>query len=490
MRCDVGLRHAAEEGDVCRAPASIGRWLTLAVGVLFPAGLFALAVVVGRTPPFSRFVTDPGFFRRCLVVHVDLALLVWAFAFTATLFARLPSRAPSSFVARVVGPALAALGVASLILGAGVSGAEPVLSNYVPAIDTPLFLVGLGLFALGLGATFLDPARMLPANEAQGAGPLTLPPSARPGARAAGLGVLLALATFALSIVTTPRGLLPLARYELMFWGGGHVLQVALEAAMLTVWITLLASAMGRDPLDRRVTSGLFGLLVLPLLASPWLVSGGTTTPLYREGFTALMRWGIFPVTLTLLGLCVRSLWRASRDDRALLRDPRVAAFAVSAALTVTGFALGAMIRGSTTLVPAHYHAAAGAVTVAFMAEVFATLEGLGLEVPTARLRAVARWQPAVYGLAQLVLAGGFALAGMPRKTYGAEQHVRTASEYVGLGLMGLGGLLAVIAGVAFLVVVAATWWRRASSAHGVAHTNGRPHGGLLTVPAEEDRDG
>ena len=35
------------------------RWLGLALLVLVLAGLFALAVVVGRMPPFDRYVTDP-----------------------------------------------------------------------------------------------------------------------------------------------------------------------------------------------------------------------------------------------------------------------------------------------------------------------------------------------------------------------------------------------------------------------------------------------
>ena len=60
-------------------------------------------------------------------------------------------------------------------------------------------------------------------------------------------------------------------------------------------------------------------------------------------------------------------------------------------------------------------------------------------------------------------LALGFSVAGahgMARKVYAQEQHIRTAGEYVGLGLMGLGGLVATAGGVLFLVLVGIAWWR------------------------------
>ena len=63
------------------------RWCTLAVGSLVVAGLLSLAVVVGRLPVLSRIIDDPLFFKRCLVVHVDLALVVWFYAFLAGLLA-------------------------------------------------------------------------------------------------------------------------------------------------------------------------------------------------------------------------------------------------------------------------------------------------------------------------------------------------------------------------------------------------------------------
>jgi cytochrome c oxidase subunit 1 len=46
----------------------------------------------------------------------------------------------------------------------------------------------------------------------------------------------------------------------------------------------------------------------------------------------------------------------------------------------------------------------------------------------------------------------------MSRKAYGAEQAGRGLGESIGLGVMGVGGLIAVVGGLLFLGIVAAIW--------------------------------
>ena len=43
--------------------------------------MLSLSVVIGRLPLISALIGDPMFFKRCLVVHVNLALVVWFYAF-------------------------------------------------------------------------------------------------------------------------------------------------------------------------------------------------------------------------------------------------------------------------------------------------------------------------------------------------------------------------------------------------------------------------
>ncbi len=451
------VRPFVRKGGTELDAAAARTWIALAVGVLVVAGLFALILVVGRMPPLDRLFTDPTFFRRGLVVHVDLALVAWFYCFLTGLWFLLPTRGD--------GPRLchrshwiAIAGLALMIAGAAAPTAVPVLSNYVPVLDHPVFMIGLGVFFAGVVFAMAD-RRLSPSNEAP-PGRVPLPDAARPGLRAAAVVFGVAMLTFAITFANTPAHLNAETYYELGFWGGGHVLQIASELGMLVVWLMLVEAAVGRPVLSRRTSTVLFGLLALPALAGPALALLGPTDPLHRVGFTFLMRWGIFPVVTVFFVLCVRAIAQARRDGRLPARgfsDPRLLGFIVSAALTALGFALGAMIRGSNTMVPAHYHASIGAVTAAYMAGTWLVFEPLGLRLRGARRRAAAAWQPALFGVGQIVFAAGFGWAGAhgaARKAYGAEQTARDAMETLGLGVMGVGGLVAAAGGVLFLALV------------------------------------
>jgi hypothetical protein len=458
------LRYAAPETRSAQA------WLGLALGVLVVAGVFAAMVVIGRMPPFDRFVTDPLFFKRCLVVHVNLALVAWFYSFIAVLLGLLPGRGESGRLARRA-PQLAVAGVAGMLVAAALPGARPVLSNYIPMIDHPLFSLGQLVFAAAVLLGVSD-RRLWTAAPAEPA-VLALPAAARIGLRATAAALWLAALTFAISFAHLPPGVAPEVRFELLVWGGGHVLQLACTLAMLSAWVLLLEPSLGRSPVSGRAAGWLCAALVLPWLSAPLLALAGTWSASYREGFTHFMQWSIFPGVLVFLGLCLRALRgaRAAGARAPRLADPGVVAFAVSAALTVLGFALGAAIRGSNTMVPAHYHASIGGVTVAFMAVAYRLLPAFGFPIATRGLRRATAWQPVVYGVGQMVFAAGFGLAGahgMSRKAYGAEQAARGAAETIGLVVMGVGGFAAIAGGLLFLGLVFVIW-RRAPGARAAA---------------------
>jgi cytochrome c oxidase subunit I len=437
-----------------RDKARAREWLFVAFASLFVAGLLACLLVVARTPALSWLARDPGFFKRCLVVHVDLALVVWFYAFVAALFATIPSRVRANILG-AHGAYAAGLGAVVLVLSAFAKGAVPVLANYVPVVDHPLYVAGLVAIGIGLAVTFLD-AKILPGTEVPGS-VIVMPPAAIVMIRAAALAVLVALVTFAASAIEVTPGLAPEARWEILMWGGGHVLQVASVAAMLAVWTLLVARATGAPPVSREASTVLSALLVMPILGAPVLALEGD-----HGAFTRLMQFGIAPAMVVYLILCVRAL--VVRRAHVTRGDPALLGFAASAILCVLGVALGASIRGSNTVVPAHYHASIGAVTVAFMAITPTLLVAVGMRPLEGRMARVARVQPALLGFGQAVFALGFALAGqhgMRRKTYGGEQEVRTLAEWAGLTVMGLGGAVAVAGGVLFLVIVGAMWRRR-----------------------------
>jgi heme/copper-type cytochrome/quinol oxidase subunit 1 len=156
----------------------------------------------------------------------------------------------------------------------------------------------------------------------------------------------------------------------------------------------------------------------------------------------------IVPVALAV----VLGLWRArAQDDRT---QPLRAALITSMALFAAGGLIGAMINGSNVKIPAHYHGCIVGVTLAFMGLVYHLLPRLGYGAVRGRL---ATSQPWLYGIGQLlhiiglVWSGGY---GVQRKVAGAEQVLRSQSEVVGMGLMGLGGLIAIVGGLLFVLVV------------------------------------
>lgn len=457
--------------DISCAKAAFG----LAVGSLLLAGCFSLFLIIGRAPVISHLIGDPHFFKRCLVFHVDLALIVWFFSFAAGLFALVPGDRWSHWYFKG-GISAAVTGVALMCLGILVPNSEPILANYVPVINNPLYLGGVALLFSGLFFCFCNPRLGLPAAyiiKAPGAGIHSatritstgatgslLSPDTITGLKATAVAFVLAVTTMFISWIVTPRVLDAKSYYELVFWGGGHVLQVANVAAMLSVWLVLLWRETGTPILTQRQAGMLFGLLLAPHFVAPLLTLGGTTGPVYRVGFTRLMQFGIFPAVTILLGICIHKLWksRSCRSSSAsIFKSARFIGFAASASLTLTGFGLGSAIRNSNTMIPAHYHASIGAVTLAFMAISYELLEPLGIPGRESKLRKRAPLQLICFGAGQIIFAIGFALGGahgLSRKAYGAEQHIRSLAEHAGLWVMAVGGLVAVLGGVLYLAFI------------------------------------
>lgn len=454
----------------------VRHWLALALGSLLLAGLLSLSVVLGRLPGLSRIIDDPLFFKRCLVVHVDLALVVWFYAFASALAAlRVPARTgPTEKLAF----AASVLGVLGLVAGGLVRGATPVLANYVPVIDHPFFLGGLALFFSGVLLFTLRTVGRSATRILDG-----LPDAAAVGVQACGVVLVLAGVTWLSARVALPAGLERHTFFEFSHWGAGHVLQVANVCAMLAVWLWFLDLATGRPALSARAARRLFAVLIAPHFVMPLLTWRGTLHRDYIEGATLLMRWGIFPVVLFMLFVGVRHLRRhraatTTAPTAALARLAR-AGFAASAGLTLLGFVLGAMIRSSTTLVPAHYHASLGGITASFMGATYLLVRIFARATATdsaaTALADEQRWRSArgqlvCFGVGQAVFALGFAIGGvygLGRKTYAGEQHIRSLGEQIGLGVMGLGGLFAAAGGVWFLaLVLRPVFARHAAPAH------------------------
>jgi cytochrome c oxidase subunit I len=430
------------------------RWLGLGLAALIAAGVLSILLVLSRTPGVSRLLPVADFFQVALVAHVDLSVLVWFCAFGGVLWT-LNSAARGLRVA-AAGFVLAALGSAAIALAPFLGAGRPVMANYIPVLDEPIFLGGLVVLAAGVAlvvvrgmATSLRVRLRLDGADAL-----------RFGLNASLVATAVALLAFVASFVAVPASLAPKAYYELAFWGGGHVLQFTWTLLMLVAWLWLADATGARVPLSPRVVTLLFGIGLVSVFATPIIyLAYGVGSIEHHRLLTWLMRFGgglaIPPVAAAVLFALARQ--RAVADDAKPLRASLIASLVLFGAGGVIGF----LISGSNVKIPAHYHGCIVGVTIALMGLAYLLLPALGFARPSVRL---ATWQPYIYGSGQLlhitglVWSGGY---GVQRKVAGSEQVLRTTQEIAGMGLMGLGGLIAVIGGLLFVVVMVRAMRRR-----------------------------
>ena len=425
---------------VAGTPVSLARaWLWLGVMALIGSGLLAVLLVLSRTPGIQDVFPLKDLFRAALVVHVDLSVAVWFMAFAVVIWCALGG--PGLAWLGWSGFGLAALGTGLMTISPFFPGARPVLNNYIPVLEQPLFFASLWIFAGGLTLAVLRallttwPRRLL-------GEPLRL--GALVGAGAA----CLALAAFFWSWAMVPRvdGEI---YYEVLFWGGGHTLQFQHALLMVVAWLWI-AAYLGRPPVaSPRALSIMFLVAALPLLAVPgiYLLVPAGSLP-HMELFAKLMIWG-HPYMAPLILLGAWSLWAV----RGAPTDPAKSAFVSSFTLFALGGVLGYLIHGVNVVIPAHYHGSTVGVTLAFMGLAYVLLPVLGFGRAAGRM---AVWQPYVYGAGQLIHVLGLAWSGgygVQRKVAGADQFLTTLPQKIGMGMMGLGGLIAVIGGLMFVLV-------------------------------------
>ena len=444
--------YTLPEVDAAQQPLARA-WLQLALAALVGSGVFSVLLVLARTPGINRYLPGSDFFRTALVVHVDLSVLVW-FVAVAGLLWSLNQRRDAGALRRGAAWAalvLAAVGAAGMALAAFVDPGTPVMANYVPMLDSRVFQAALVVFGLGalllVGLALARPMPVGPAVDGTGALRFGLHTSVVAGA--------VALLAFGWSLALVPRELPAQAYYEILYWGGGHALQFTWTLLMLVGWLALAQACGARVPLSPRVVLLMFVIALASVFVTPltYLVHDVGSVE-HREMHTWGMRFGggvaIAPLVLA-VGLAIAKR-RALTDTQRPLR----AALLASMLLFVAGGLIGLTISGSNVKIPAHYHGCIVGVTLALMGLVSHLLPRLGWRAPSGRL-AVA--QPWVYGVGQLlhiiglVWSGGY---GVQRKVAGGEQVLRSTGEVAGMGLMGLGGLLAIIGGLLFVVVV----WR------------------------------
>ena len=432
-------------------------WLWLGIIALLGSGLFSLLLVLSRTPYIQDVIPHTDFFRSALVLHVDLSVLVWFLAFGGVLWTL---NTTARFMA--VGWAalvLATTGAALMLLTPFAGPGNPLMSNYIPVLQTPLFTVALLLFGLGITLLVLRSmsASTLVGMRMEAAGAL------RFGLNTAAVSALMGVFAFAWSYLAIPDTLTGKPYFELLFWGGGHMLQFTYTLLMLVAWLWLSSSSGVHLPLNPRVVLILFVFGLLAVFMAPLIYySNSVLSAGHIKLFTWLMAYGgsLAPVPLG-LAVCYGLLFSASPSTA---QRPLRSALWSSMILFGIGGVIGFMIQGSNVTIPAHYHGSIVGVTLAFMGLTYDLLPRLGYAIPNLRL---ATLQPYILGAGQLLHVIGLAWSGgygVQRKVAGTEQGLDGMEKIAAMGLMGFGGLVAIIVGFIFLVIVLTAMNRQAAA--------------------------
>ena len=427
-------------------------WLSLALGSLVVGGLLTIVIVLSRTPYVQDIFPWVDLFHTALVVHVDLTVLVWFLGMAGVIW----SINSNSGCHRCGWVALLLCVAGSIIISLSpfLGSSSPLMINYIPILNDPLFFSGLIVFGFGFlalvlrGLFFSRPIGM----RVTGLGAM------RFGLLSALIAAVISIGALLASWLGIPASIHGEYYYELLFWGGGHTLQFVHIQLMLVCWLWLATESGIASRLTPRTVLLLFAFGLVPVLMTPAAyVMYDVASAEHQIAMTWLMKFGgglaALPISLVILFNLVNSLRGPASPS------PQRSALFSSMILFGVGGIIGFMIEGSNVTVPAHYHGSIVAVTLAYMGVTYHILPLLGFRRPTGRLVIL---QPWIYAIGQLMHVIGLAWSGgygVQRKTAGGDQFLDGIEKIAGMGLMGLGGLVAVVGGVLFLVITFTAMW-------------------------------
>ena len=411
-------------------------WSLLALSALGAAGILALLLALSRTPVIGPLLPwSADFFYRALVTHVMLSFQVWFLTMLAVNF--LLAQKLGSWGLILLG--LAAAAIIALIVPALLDQGQPLLNNYVPILVHPLFIGALILLAALVAVLAITVIPHLVSSD-----------PAQFGTACTALCYLSACLCFGLAWNDLPPDSALEIATERTVWGGGHVLQLVNSMMLMIAWLRLSHHQWSESFISPALSRAAFIALSVFALSAPLIYGLTDVTDLaHRQIFTRLLWLGI-PLPLTLFaGALGWQLWRRpfNRHDPVYL----------SLLLSLTVFALGGIagffLGVGDTRTPSHYHAVIGGVNLGLMG-LFPALILPALALKPPKSSSLSKWAFLLYGGGQALHALGFftaGMAGVPRKTNGLMQGLDSLGKLVSMGLVGLGGAIAVVGGILFI---------------------------------------
>ncbi|HJD61463.1 MAG TPA: hypothetical protein LFV90_04865 [Rickettsia endosymbiont of Columbicola hoogstraali] len=475
-------------------------WLKLGITSLAFAGLYSVVLVVLRTPQLASFFPNPHIFKSALIIHVDLSVLIWLLSITASIWSLSFSQPSMSFPrkressiffldSRFRGNDIMhklAFFATILIAISPIAGHNPVMNNYIPMLENIIFVLGLSLFGITLLLYAINILYFF--NWAN-------------WSNLVNFTILSTIIMYILSWVCfwcsysnlqNVIQIIPIEiefYYELLFWSGGHLLQFIYTQIAMFIWIMLFEKLLVKESKFQKFY--LF-LLYLNFVFSTLIIWGHISYDIIdgssKEFYTNHMKYlgGIAP------GLCIGGIgleWvchscKSGNSEKKIYWIPASAGMTASIAkstllCSITLFLLGGLIAinisGINVVIPAHYHGSIVGINIACMGYCYQSViprldrgileHNLRYKIPrlsrritliTARgMTITTTLYLLTFGqilhILGLAFAGGY---GVMRKD---PNTVMPLSAKLLMGMMGGGGLIAIVGGLMFVYICGKT---------------------------------
>lgn len=453
------------------------------------------AILIALTRWSSVMLLDATWFYRLVTFHGINMLIFWImFIEMAILY----FASSTLLKTRIYSIALAWVSLIMMIVGAVLTNyiilagkADVMMTSYVPLQAHPIFYIGLLLFAVGALLVCINFFLTLYTAKKQknytGSMPLVTF-----AAMTAAIIAVVAILHGAIALIPTLfwslgwTGPVDPGIYRLFWWGLGHQTQQVNVAAMVGVWYFMATMTTGAKPLNETVCRAAFVLYILfinlasahHLLVDPGLSAGwkiwNTSYAMYLAVLASMIHGYTVPASMEvamrrkgfnagLFGWFARLPWK----------DPGFSAVALSVIIFgfiggITGVTLGTeqinIIAHNTLRIPGHFHATVvGGTTLAFMGLCYYLVPLIFQR--DFYLKGWARIQPWIFGIGIVVMSLGMSFAGsygVPRRTYDSDftgSIIETGFDpvaHIMLGFVGIGGSLAFIGLLLFIILVVA----------------------------------
>jgi cytochrome c oxidase subunit 1 len=434
---------------------------------------------------FYRFLTLHGLNMLIFfIIFFEMAILY--FAGPILLNCRLPAPRVGwlAFALMVLGM----LTVNTMVLQ---GRADVLFTSYPPLQAHPLYYLGIILFAVGaLIVTALFFATLVVARRErtyEGSIPLV-----SFGALTAAIIAVITLLHGAAIYIPTLLwslgwGTIDPQVYRMVWWGLGHSSQQINVAAHVSVWYLLAGLTVGGVVVNEKISRMAFVLYVLfismasahhllvdPGMGPAWKV-WNTSYAMYLAVLASMVHGFTVPAGIE-MGQRLRGYTRGTFEwlRKAPWADPGFSGMALSVVIFgfiggITGVTIGTeqinIIVHNTLRVPGHFHSTVvGGTALAFMAVTYYVL-------PLVFRKRVAFWglakvQPYVFGLGIVILSMSMifqGIFGVPRRHWDVSfSNAPFQVEYhpavqMFQATMGIGGLLAILGGLAYIVIAVVT---------------------------------